>query len=92
MNKLQPSPLPSTRGTPLHQPIGPWGSPPVHLDNMRFFRAWLVFDSEGRDSEHEPRPGKEGTNWNLIGGVALMTLVSAAGWAGIALLISRFWK
>jgi hypothetical protein len=90
MNKLQPSPLFSTRGAPLHQPIGPWGVPPVNLEEVKFFRTWLVFDSE--DSESGPRSRKGRANWNLIGGVTLMTLVSAGGWAGIALLIAHLWK
>lgn len=87
MNKLQPSPLSSTRGTPLHQPIGPWGSPPANLDEVKFYRTWLVFDSEC-----DPRLGKSRMNWNLIGGVALTILVSVSGWAGIAWCVARLWK
>jgi hypothetical protein len=31
-------------------------------------------------------------NWSLVFGVAVMMLVSATGWVGIALLTSHIWK
>jgi hypothetical protein len=62
----------------------------VNLDEIKFFRTWLVFDS--KDSEWAPRSAKGRANWNLIGGVALMAMVSAGGWAGIAVLIARLWR
>jgi hypothetical protein len=62
----------------------------VNLNEVKFFRTWLVFDS--CDSDWAPRPAQRRANWNLIGGVALMALVSAGGWAGIALLIARLWR
>ncbi|MGA8762894.1 MAG: hypothetical protein WB562_08530 [Candidatus Sulfotelmatobacter sp.] len=87
MNKLQPSPLFNTRGMPLRQSIAPWGAPPLSLEDTRFFRSWLVYDS---DLETNRTRGR--LNWNLIAGAALMMVVSAAGWAGIAWLVAQIWK
>ncbi len=87
MNKLQPSPLFSTRATPLRQSVAAWGVPPRSVDETKFFRSWLVYDSDFELTRTQGR-----VNWNLVSGVALMTLVSAAGWASIAWLVAHFWK
>lgn len=84
MNKLQPSPLFNARGTP---PITTWGTPQLNLEQTKFFRSWLVYDSDFEVSRTHGR-----VNWNLISGVALMLVVSAAGWAGIAWLVAQLWR
>jgi len=84
---MLPSPQFDPRGTPLRQHISQWGTPPVNPEDTRVFRSWLFYDS---DFELNRTRGR--VNWNVIAGVALMMAVSAAGWGGVALLVSRFWK
>jgi hypothetical protein len=51
-------------------------------EETKFFRSWLVYDSDLDATRSRGR-----INWNMVAGMALMVLVSAAGWYGIALLI-----
>ena len=87
MNKLQPSPLSMAREAPAVQRIAPWASLPANLEQTRFFRSWLVYDS---DLDLNRTHGR--LNWNMIGGVALMLAVSAAGWTGVAWLMAQLWR
>jgi hypothetical protein len=87
MNKMQPSPLLNILGTPLRQPVAPWGIPPINVENTKFFRSWLVYDSDFEISRTRGR-----VNWNVIAGGALAIIVSVIGWAGIAWLVAHFWK
>ena len=92
IHKLQPSPLFNTHGAPRRQPpprqpIAPWGTPPVNVEDTRFFRSWLVYDSDFEITRTHGR-----VNWNVIAGVALTIVVSAAGWGGIAWLVAHFWN
>lgn len=87
MNKLQPSPLFNPPAATLRQPVAHWGALPPNPEDTRFFRSWLVYDS---DLEFSRTSGR--VNWNMVGGLALSLIVSVAGWTGIVLLISRLWK
>jgi hypothetical protein len=87
MNKMQFSAMFNDRGSALRQSINAWGTRPVSLEDTKFFRSWLVYDS---DLETNRTRGR--INWNLIVGAALMLAVSAGGWAGVAWLVSRLWK
>jgi|GEM_PF-4840662 hypothetical protein len=61
-----------------------WDSPVADLEDVKFLRSWLVYDSS---IERSRTPGR--FNWNAVLGLALMAAVSAGVWAGIALLIAR---
>ena len=80
--------LSSTCETPLRRPISQtWGSSPANLQDMKFLRSWLVYDS---DIQTNMVPGR--VRWNMALGLVLATAVSAGIWAGIALMIARVWK
>ena len=90
--KLQLSPVFSTRESPLHMPIqARWGALPNHLEGAKFFRSWLVYDSDF-DSDFEQSRTRGHVNWNMIAGLALMVVVSAAGWGGVIWLVAQLWK
>jgi hypothetical protein len=73
--------------TPLHQQIGQsWGSLPANLQETKFLRSWLVYDSLIQTGA--PR----GVNWNVVLGLALVTAASALMWTGIGLMITRVWN
>jgi hypothetical protein len=64
-----------------------WGASPANLQDMKFLRSWLVYDSE------LPRrfvPGR--VNWNLVLGLLSVVAISASFWAGIGLIVARVWK
>ncbi len=87
-HKLQLSPVFKTRESPWRIPVQVrWGTPPGNLEDARFFRSWLVYDS---DLEMTRTRGR--INWNLIAGLTLMAVISAAGWGGVAWLVAHFWK
>jgi hypothetical protein len=87
IEKLQPSPASGARGAPLRVSIAPWGSRPANLQQVRFFRSWLVYDSDFESNRTHGR-----INWNMVASMVLMLAVSAAGWASLGLLVTRFWK
>jgi len=59
----------------------------ARLEDAKFFRSWLVYDS---DLDATRTSGR--FNWNIIVGLLLMAAVSAAGWYGVALLARYFLK
>jgi len=61
-----------------------WSPPNADLEDAKFLRSWLVYDSSVDENRTRGR-----FNWNAALGLALMTAVSAGVWAGIALLIAR---
>jgi hypothetical protein len=91
--KSRSFPRSSSSETPLRWRIGDtWGSSPVNLpdadlQDMKFLRSWLVYDSDLRIGVARGR-----FDWNLIAGVALAIGISASFWAGIGLIIARVWK
>jgi hypothetical protein len=92
--KSQIFPLSSTRETPLRRLIShSWGSSPanlrdMNLQDMKFLRSWLVYDSEIQTGR---APGR--VNWSMVLGLALAMAVSATFWAGVGMMmIARLGK
>jgi hypothetical protein len=85
MHNLQPSPLPDARRMGSPQSLASFN--PSNPKDVDLFRSWLVYDS---DFELTRTRGR--INWNMVAGALLAVLVSAAGWAGIAVLVARLWK
>jgi hypothetical protein len=87
--KSQLFPLSSACQAALHRQVGlSWGSSPASLRNadlqeMKFLRGWLIYDSELQPTLERGR-----VNWNLVAGLTLAIGVSAGFWAGMALVIS----
>jgi hypothetical protein len=54
------------------------------LEDARFFRSWLVYDSE-----LEANRTHGYFNWNVLLGLATATLVNATGWAGALVVLKR---
>jgi hypothetical protein len=82
----------SSSETPLRCRIDSWGSssanlPDADLEDMKFLRSWLVYDSDIQMGVARGR-----FDWNVIGGIALAIGVSASFWAGLGLIIARAWK
>lgn len=59
----------------------------LRWEDARFFRSWLVYDS---DLEHSRTESK--VNWSVIGGLLIMAAVSAGGWYGFTVLLQRVLK
>ncbi|HEY1658459.1 MAG TPA: hypothetical protein VGG14_08935 [Candidatus Sulfotelmatobacter sp.] len=59
----------------------------LRREDARFFRSWLVYDS---DMEHSRTKGR--LNWSVIAGFAIMAAVSAGGWYGFTTLLQHFLK
>ncbi len=78
--KMQLSPLPGAHEAQLRLPL-------ASQQDTRFFRSWLVYDSD-LDTTHS----RSRLNWNMVASFALMAAVSAGGWIGIALLLRYLLK
>ena len=79
---------PSAGKATRHLPVqGSWGSLPANLQEVKFLRSWLVYDS---DFPRRYVPGR--VNWNLVLGLAAVVTVSATFWAGVGLMIAHVWK
>jgi hypothetical protein len=85
--KYQFSPMSSTPNTRAGSPFGKTKTWSARLEDAKFFRSWLVYDS---DLDATRTSGR--FNWNIIAGLLLMVAVSAAGWSGVALLARYFLK
>ena len=86
--KSQLFPLSSTRERPLRQRISQaWGSSPSNLQDIKFLRSWLVYDSELESSRTRGR-----FNWNMVLGLVLASAVSAGFWTGVGLMAAYVWK
>ena len=78
--------------TPLRWRIDSWGyscanPPDADLEDMKFLRSWLVYDSDIQIGLARGR-----LDWNVIAGIALAAGISASVWAGVGLIIARAWK
>ena len=85
--RLQLSPISGTRESHTDLPSRErWVSPFTNSKDARFFRSWMVYDSdlEGQNTH--------GIRWNMILGLALAVIVSATIWLGVGLMIERAWK
>jgi hypothetical protein len=86
--KSQLFPLSSTCETPLRQRASQaWGASPSSLQDVKFLRSWLVYDSELESSRTHGR-----FNWNMVLGLVLATSVSAGFWTSVGLVIAHAWK
>jgi len=86
-NKLQPFPMSSARQSHAHSPASKaWGVPPENSEEAKFFRSWLVYDSDLQTT----RTGR--ANWNVMLGLGLVVALSATFWATIGLMMTRLWK
>jgi hypothetical protein len=78
-NKMHISPISSTHESRLRVPF-------TSREDAKFFRSWLVYDSDLETTR------TRGINWNMIAGLVLIAVVSGAGWFGIGLLLRHFLK
>jgi hypothetical protein len=87
-HRLQLSPTPSPpRSNARSRLSGRWGATLAKREDAKFFRSWLVYDSDLDATRTRGR-----FNWDIIAGLILMVLISAAGWWGISLLFRHFLK
>lgn len=80
--KFQFSPMSGTH-TQAGSPFGENGR--ATLADAKFFRSWLVYDSDLDATRSSGR-----INWNIVAGLLLVAAVSAAGWSGVVLLARHF--
>jgi hypothetical protein len=91
--KSQLFPLSSASERPLRLQIDrAWGCSPANLRNadlqeMKFLRSWLVYDSDIQTASARGR-----MNWNMIAGLTLAIVVSAGFWASLGLVVAYSWK
>jgi hypothetical protein len=56
-------------------------------EDVKFFRSWLVYDSDLEASRSRGR-----LNWNMLAGLMAMVVISAGGWSCIGLLVRHLLK
>ncbi|MGA2021245.1 MAG: hypothetical protein ABSH02_11700 [Candidatus Sulfotelmatobacter sp.] len=78
--KMQLSPISGAHESHIQLPL-------TSAQDARFFRSWLVYDSDLDTTRSHGR-----LNWNMFAGFALMAAVSVGGWFGIALLLQYLLK
>jgi hypothetical protein len=66
---------------------GFWPSSPFELRDVQFLRSWLEYDT----AFNAKLPGQR-INWNALLGLALVSVVSAGFWAGMAATLSHLLK
>ena len=59
----------------------------TNAEEMQVFRTWIEYDSHVKKPEGRGRP-----NWNAILGIAIIVIVSLGFWAGVGLLVARYWR
>lgn len=64
---------------------GRWGRPLADWEDVKFFRSWLVYDSDLESNRSRGR-----FNWNMLAGLTAMAAISVGGWSGIAFLVRHF--
>jgi hypothetical protein len=86
--RVQLSPISGIRspGTNVYQNESP-ETPPASLDDAKFVRSWLVYDS---NLDLDCPPGH--VNWSMVLGLVVAGVVSASFWIGAGVMIARFWK
>ncbi len=60
---------------------------PAKLDDAKFMRSWLVYDS---DLDLDCPPGH--VNWSMVLGLVVAAVVSASFWLGAGVMLARLWK
>jgi len=68
-----------------------WGMPPDKLENVKFLRSRLVYDTSAVSaSAPNSRDSEVSRNYrDMILGLALAIAVSASFWTGVALLMAK---
>lgn len=87
-HKMQLSPM--STGTKIQSDLtfaGRWGRPLADWEDVKFFRSWLVYDSDVESNRSQGR-----FNWNMLAGFTAMVMISVGGWSGIAFLVRHFLK
>jgi len=86
--RMQLSPISGIRppGANVYQSESP-EIPPANLDDAKFVRSWLVYDS---DLDLDCPPGH--VNWSMVVGLVVVAVVSASFWLGAGVMIARLWK
>jgi hypothetical protein len=83
--KLQMSPLSVTQSQSV---LGKgWDASPANWADAKFFRSWLVYDSDLESSRTRGR-----VNWNMVMGIALVVVVSAAFWTAAGWVMAHLIK
>ena len=87
--RLQFSPISSTGESHVSRPLREGlGVPSSNWENPKFYRSWLVYDSDLLPT----RRIRGRINWNLVLGLVLALGISASFWAGVGLMMARIWK
>ena len=82
--RLQLSPISNPRDSP---PLtDQWNAPPASWEDVKFFRSWLVYDSDIEINSSRD------INWSMVLGLALAMIVSATFWTGLGFTIAYFWQ
>lgn len=83
--RLQLSPTSGTRETgPAVHVSRLTHNHPASLENAKFLRSWLVYDSS-----LESKGRRVGINWNTVFGLAFAIAVSVGCWIGAGFAIAR---
>ncbi len=91
--KSQLYPASRASETPLRERIShSWGSVPANLEDMKFLRSWLIYDSKIGNSQIRPVVVPRRLNWKTLLALTLATAVSAGLWVGIGLIFAQAWK
>jgi hypothetical protein len=86
--RMQLSPISGVR--PLAADVYRNESPetlPANLDDAKFMRSWLVYDS---DVDLDCPAGR--VNWSMVLGLVVAAVVSASFWLGAGVMMARLWK
>jgi hypothetical protein len=87
-HKLQPFPMSSARESRVHLPVSKaLGVPPENSEEAKFFRSWLVYDSDLQTTRSGCR-----VNWNVVLGLGLVIALSVSIWATVGLMMARLWQ
>jgi hypothetical protein len=76
-----------TGSTRLASACLPWRAPAGSLRDIHFLRTWIELDSQ-----KSPTGSGKSINWSKVFGLTLVLGVSGGFWAGVGLLVARFWK
>ena len=85
--KLQLFPLSSTEAILKRLPAKIAGEMPANVEDARFLRSWLVYDSEIQRNRTTGR-----SNRSIALGLTVAICLSAFFWTGIGLMLARMWR
>jgi hypothetical protein len=85
--RMQLSPISGIRPSTDVYGSQPPETPPANLDDAKFVRSWLVYDS---DLDVDCPPGH--VNWSMVLGLVVAAVVSGGFWIVAGVMIARYWK